>query len=737
MALDPGVYYVRDNSTGTAQDSLAAVLGSVGWSAMTAWAPGASIAPGTLRRQSAGAFVGTASRSGTTLTVTAVTSGTIYLGMELTTAANTNRCTVTALGTGTGGTGTYTVSVSGTVGSTTWNGFFIQGNQLAFIATQSATGTTGATEPNWSNGQTRGVTFTDNTVTWVECTGLPGVNNDFTNTPNWTTVKGTVPLRGTVIKDNAGTHLFIQTSAAGAAGSGAEPSWNVAAVGNTTVDNTITWTYIGTSFGAWAAPLATVTQAAAWVTSTATGHIFYVGDDHNEQYGNSQTIAPANTSHTNPAQFLSVDHTSTSRPPVAADLKIGATASALGTFAIGVSASNAYWYGWTFDSGIGSSNVVTPIIAGSSVYDGCTFKISTTNNSTRMAFGGNNYRVFLNNCSMYFSNASQQFELDCGEVVWRNSTILASGSTVPTTLIYGAIGTGENLFEGCDFTGITGTLVPAGTTGGFPARFTFVDCTFDASLTTIAATPVDLMWPVTDVVRCSSDTKTYIQRHYLSQGTLSEETTVVRTGGAAEGATGISWKLATTGTVYYWTPFEAFPIAIYNSTTGSNVIVTLYGIWNSASLPNNDDIWVDVEYLGNATTPLGKYKFGSKTNILASGTPQAADSVSAWDSVATARAQNHAYSIGDIISASNNAGRIFFCTVAGTSANTTLPAGYASVVDGGTITDGGATFRAGMRFTLTVTLTSPAPQLAGYLQATVRAAKLSSTFYVDPLIALS
>lgn len=61
----------------------------------------------------------TGSISGTTLTVTAVSSGQLALGAFITgtgVAANTR---ITALGTGTGGTGTYTVSSSQTVASTT------------------------------------------------------------------------------------------------------------------------------------------------------------------------------------------------------------------------------------------------------------------------------------------------------------------------------------------------------------------------------------------------------------------------------------------------------------------------------------------------------------------------------------------------------------------------------------------------------------------------------------------
>ena len=68
------------------------------------------------------ASIFTGSISGTTLTVTAVTSGTIAVGMTLytTTSGFTTATTITALGTGTGGTGTYTVSVSQTVASGTF-----------------------------------------------------------------------------------------------------------------------------------------------------------------------------------------------------------------------------------------------------------------------------------------------------------------------------------------------------------------------------------------------------------------------------------------------------------------------------------------------------------------------------------------------------------------------------------------------------------------------------------------
>jgi hypothetical protein len=72
----------------------------------------------------------TGSIAGTTLTVTAVTSGTLVIGQKITATgivgdATYGTCVITALGTGTGGTGTYTVSASQTLGSRTIQAFAV------------------------------------------------------------------------------------------------------------------------------------------------------------------------------------------------------------------------------------------------------------------------------------------------------------------------------------------------------------------------------------------------------------------------------------------------------------------------------------------------------------------------------------------------------------------------------------------------------------------------------------
>lgn len=77
-----------------------------------------TVASENMSTAAAGAIV-TGSISGTTLTVSAVTSGTLYVGQTIQGTGVTANTMITALVSGTGGAGTYTVSTSQTVGSTT------------------------------------------------------------------------------------------------------------------------------------------------------------------------------------------------------------------------------------------------------------------------------------------------------------------------------------------------------------------------------------------------------------------------------------------------------------------------------------------------------------------------------------------------------------------------------------------------------------------------------------------
>jgi hypothetical protein len=114
-------------------------------------------------------------------------------------------------------------------------------------------------------------------------------------------------------------------------------------------------------------------------------------------------------------------------------------------------------------------------------------------------------------------------------------------------------------------------------------------------------------------------------RHRVS-GTLDHEVTIVRTGGASDGTTPLSWKVTTTANCNYSMPFECPPIAIWNDTTGSAVTATVEGIWGGGAVPNDDDVWLDVEYLGDSSSPQGSFVNDGKANLLASAAGQTSSS---------------------------------------------------------------------------------------------------------------
>lgn len=91
----------------------------------------------TWRISNPSAALFTGSISGTTLTVTAITQGTIAINQALFGANVTNETVITALGTGTGGVGTYTINQTQTVASTLMNSAAV-----ASVLTASMSGTT-------------------------------------------------------------------------------------------------------------------------------------------------------------------------------------------------------------------------------------------------------------------------------------------------------------------------------------------------------------------------------------------------------------------------------------------------------------------------------------------------------------------------------------------------------------------------------------------------------------------
>ena len=156
----------------------------------------------TWRISSPSSAVFTGSISGTTLTVTAITNGSIAINQALFGVGVTQSTVITALGTGTGGIGTYTVNQSQTVASTQMNSA-----TAAAVVTGAISGTTltvsAVTSGTLFVGQTiQGSTVTAQTIITALGTGTGGagtytVNNSQTVTSrtlyglNWSVLPST------------------------------------------------------------------------------------------------------------------------------------------------------------------------------------------------------------------------------------------------------------------------------------------------------------------------------------------------------------------------------------------------------------------------------------------------------------------------------------------------------------------------------------------------------------------
>ena len=610
------------------------------------------------------------------------------------------------------------------------------GNERCFIcvASTGGTGATGASEPTWT--VTRGALNTDATVTWQEATGIAALNGDLVNTPNWAAIKNTAVTLGQVIQNGAGTLLLIATTA-GTAGNGSEPTWAAyTTAGATTSDNTVTWTTLGapSSFTIWKAPHARCANAFAsgWGLAGTTTQ-YFASSIHAETQSSALTAIVPSTAAVKAFVYCVLQSPATT-PPGSADLTTGASVSTTGLTQLSFVGTNFYCYGFLFSGTSGSQTSATQCYFGASgagqraVLDNCAFQLGATGTGASQIRSGGG--TIWNNCTVQFGGVSQEIPVGGvpGLLTWRNTPSAIIG-TPPNQLI-GFTSSGEAMvIDGVDLSAITGNIA---TGAGSSANTLLVTrCKINASAT--LAGNIGYQNQI-DFIQCDSGATNYTQARYWYEGTLTQSIAVYRQGGASDGTTPLSWDIVTTANSTWTFPFQSFSIAEWNTLTGVTRTCTVYGVVNAAAVPNNDQMWMEVEYLGSASSPLASFANNTKANNLATGSALTADSTSNWAAGLTARGNSTAYTTASPpIFVSSNPNRPFFCISNGTSSGS-LPGGYASAVDGGTVTDGTATFRAGCRFSMTVTLTA---QMVGYLNATIKAAEASTTFYVDPLLNLS
>jgi hypothetical protein len=525
-----------------------------------------------------------------------------------------------------------------------------------------------------------------------------------------------------------GSERVFKCTTAGTSG-GTEPAWNLNN-NATTTDGTVTWTQVAgqeanQSAGNWTAPHARIDNARS-VMSLAAGDTVFVSSDHAETKAAASSIAAS-------SQFiLSVSRAGATLPPTSADLLAGASVAATGASDITLA---GYFWGFTFSAGSGSStaNIIFTTINSLTTLENCALILNNTSASstitTSSTFKGD---VILNNTTMTFGSTSQKIVLVATDFRWIGTANAILGSA-PATLFNGGGGNAlrQSLqVRGVDLSAITGTILGATSMVG---SCSFVDCKLNSAVTPTSATAGGpLSWVRFHNCDDSTNGRNYRFFELYQVGSVQSESAVYLDAGASDGVTRYSHKFTnasgTSGTLAI--PLTGNWISKRVNTTGSGVTLSIEIISPLATAPTNAQIWIEAEALATAGVPLATY-YTTRAQPAAAGTTLTASS-RAWGAGVTARANSTAYVVGDIRKVASNPGRLFFCSTAGTSAGSE-PAGYATAIDGGSVTDGTAVFRAMWRQTASVGFT---PAVKGVVRARVNtafvAASPNQTVYVDP-----
>lgn len=422
----------------------------------------------------------------------------------------------------------------------------------------------------------------------------------------------------------------------------------------------------------------------------AAGDTIYVSKNHVESTAAGVSLALAG-SLASPTRLLCVDDTGDPASPTT----LATTAQANLTTAAAWSINgNLYCYGIKFKSG-DSSNCPINLGDGAGgqvqVYEKCQF-IENSGNFANIVLSppGNNdgNRVTWRDCDVSFTGSNGAVQVNNTIFHWHGGTVLNTSSASMTALFrVESIGKGGiMLIDGVDMSNIPASSDLVSIGASVASAVVLRNCKLPASWSgNLVTSP---MHPASrcEMHNCDAGDTNY--RIWIEDyaGSIKHETTLVRTGGASDGTTGLSWKMATNANAQYpLLPLRSPEIVRWNETVGSAITVDVDILHDTnvaagqgagtAFAFQDDEVWLEVEYLGTSGVPLASFVSDAKASVLATAADQ-------------------------------------------TTSSSTWAAGLTTPV----------------KQKLSVTFT---PQEKGYLHAVVYLAKASKTIYVDPKLQVS
>lgn len=382
----------------------------------------------------------------------------------------------------------------------------------------------------------------------------------------------------------------------------------------------------------WALAKATIADA---LSAAAAGDTIFVSQVHSESSASSVILTSPGTV-TNPVKVLCVEDSA--EPPVtlAESAVLSTTTSATITFQ-----GSAYWRGISFNTGSGTSGTSLNIgIAATNqwmMFESCLLRIQASGSGGRINLGsagsGADIQLTLLNCVFRVANAAQGLTARGGNILMTGCVV--SAASTPATVFFVSVGLGAMggrlLVENCDFTNCDSDFDFANTQRSHTS-FVIRNCKLPASWvgTLVRTQQAGAVAEMYNADFSDTNYRSFIQTFY---GSIFSEPVIVRSGGASDGTTPLSLRMAS-GSLVYPQALASQEIAVWNESTGSPVTVTVQIVHDAQGSGTggrlrNDECWLDVSYPGTSGFQLGVRVTDAVADVIAAPADQA-DSAATW-----------------------------------------------------------------------------------------------------------
>lgn len=317
-----------------------------------------------------------------------------------------------------------------------------------------------------------------------------------------------------------------------------------------------------------------------------------------------------------------------------ASVAVGASGSAL------ILRGYAYIYGVNFlgattSSSSSSVRIGDGIVPNGLILDYCNVELRMSSTSADIAFGvasaagTDDVYVGFNNSTVKLGGVGQSVTLRGGRIRIRGMTVNVAGST-PTSLFRLASGANsDSIVESSNLStpAFTNLLDTAGLASA--SHIKFRNLKIPSGITVVTGTLSGIGGPIVDLDNCDSADTNYRKARHMWGGSVVNESTIVRTGGANDGTSALSWKMTTTDDVTYPQSTLCSPeIAVWNDDVGVSKTLTVEIVSDGITFDDNE-IWIRAQYLGTSGFPLSTTISDCPANVLTAFAAQDSSSV-AW-----------------------------------------------------------------------------------------------------------